>query len=118
MKKTQEEVYTVTERRVVSEEIFCDRCGKLIYKRNIKEPDLNRPQVEFFKLVTGHYDGGNDSCDSIENKILCSRECATLEFEAYLNRSLGFMNTEYFEISHDRTHVEVVGDAGRVVSRL
>ena len=117
-KKTKEEIYTVTEKRPVSEEIYCDRCGRLIFRRNIKEPEKNRPQVELLELTTGHHDWGNDSCESIDHKTLCSRECALLEFSDYLDRSLGHLNSEYFEIAHARHRVEFVGDAGHVISRL
>lgn len=85
--------------------LYCDKCGKLIYKKTLSTNNYNNP-VQWFKVTTGHHDWGNDSVDSIETKELCC-ECIKSEFEQYHNYATktngegNIMNSEYIEIEHN-----------------
>lgn len=70
----------------------CDVCGKLILKKN--ENKTTYCSGKQWKLTTGHNDWGNDSCDSIEYKDICSAECLEKELQKYVQRG----GTAYFEV--------------------
>lgn len=83
--------YTKTEKVLVSEKMYCDVCGKEIKK--------NKP---FYRVETGHYDWGNDSCDSRQHYDICGPECLSKVFAEYVKRSDDQFNTEYIEIEHNK----------------
>lgn len=86
--KYETKTYTKTERVLVSEKRFCDVCGK----------EITGP---YWDIVTGHFDWGNDSCESRKNTDACSVECLLSEFKKYTERSAKRSNTEYIEIEHE-----------------
>ena len=90
---------TVTEPRVIGKQIYCDECKKLIVDTTNAQP---RCRVQYWEVTTGHYDWGNDSCDSVEEHQYCSKECITEAFEQYLEETCGNFNTEYFEVHNCR----------------
>ena len=88
----KEETRTVTDSFLVSEKRYCDVCGK----------EITGP---FWEVTTGHYDWGNDSTDSIEDKDCCSVECLSELFDEYKHVSTvkdGLYNTQYFHVDHAR----------------
>lgn len=80
--------HTVTERVCIKETMHCDVCHNVI--------DDNGP---YWELTTGHYDWGNDSCDSIEHFDICSEACLRAKFDEYVRESgASEYNTMYFEV--------------------
>lgn len=80
--------HTVTERVCIKETMHCDVCHNVI--------DDNGP---YWELTTGHYDWGNDSCDSIEHFDICSEACLRAKFDEYARESgASEYNTMYFEV--------------------
>lgn len=81
--------------------IKCDCCGKVIYPaQKKKESILFDIEAEYYSITTGHCDWGNDSCDSVETKQVCSVECAQKIVDEYFKRSWGGVNSQYIEIEH------------------
>ena len=82
--------------------ITCDICGKVICDFDDTPPN-NRfgDAVEYFTLTTGHYDWGNDSCDSVECKDICSEDCVKTALIRYFKEARG-SNTAYFNLSKGR----------------
>ena len=74
----------ITVKREILSGIKCDVCGK----------DINKG---FWTLTTGHNDWGNDSCDSMINFDLCSKECVQKKLDEYFKDCCG-SNTHYFEL--------------------
>lgn len=81
-----------TKQELEDYKIYCDVCGHKI------DPDKTR---QIFRVKTGHNDWGNDSCDSIEYKDVCSSECVEFVISEYLERSNNKnrgINSEYIEV--------------------
>ena len=95
-----EEERSVVQKTKIYEVATCDVCKRQIYKSDSRSYQNNKYRIGFWKLTTGHHDWGNDSCDSIETFMLCSKECAAAMFTVYINDSDGDANTMYFEIEH------------------
>ena len=96
----------ITEKRLVEQEVtvgglcICDICGKTIYKIN----DNKRTRYdEYWHLITGHNDWGNDSCESVETLDLCSKECCIKALDNYLYEYSGPRSTGYFELRHENS---------------
>lgn len=95
----------ITEKVLVEGEktigIKCDCCWKTIYPaEKKKEFSFLLVDVEYYSITTGHCDWGNDSCDSVETKQVCSVECAQKIVDEYFKRSWGDVNSQYIEIEH------------------
>ena len=103
IREVEKEV-TVTEKRVIGKQIYCDTCKKLIFDTQDVDTYHNprRHPKQYWDVTTGHYDWGNDSCDSIEICQYCSKECLTKAFDQYLKRTEDKINSEYFEINNRR----------------
>lgn len=87
--------YEVKEVSVVQStlvKVVCDICKKDI--------DWSR---FYYKVTTGHYDWGNDSCDSVEDKDICSNECLEKEFHLYLESK---DHTRYINVQRDTGYSE------------
>ena len=95
-----EKEVTVTEIRVVGHQIYCDECEKLISETIDSSPMYD---VQYWEVTTGHYDWGNDSCDSIENRQYCSRNCLKKAFDKYIDETENQRNSQYFEVQNRRT---------------
>lgn len=93
---------TVTEERIISKRIYCDTCRKLIIDTSNTVGMPNTKYTQYWEVTTGHYDWGNDSCDSIETYQYCSRECLTKAINKYIDETEGMRNTQYFEIHNRR----------------
>lgn len=100
MIKPIEETVTVTENRVVGHQIYCDECEKLIADTTVSLPKYD---VQYWEVTIGHYDWGNDSCDSIEGRHYCSRDCLKKAFDKYIEQTENRQNSRYFEIQNCRT---------------
>ena len=85
MKIYEKKEVTITQETLIK--IVCDICG-----REIDDDDY------CFEVTTGHHDWGNDSCDSVEEKQICSDECLQREFIHYLCDP---NDTKYLRIEHD-----------------
>lgn len=96
----------ITEKRLVEQEVTvrglctCDICDKAIYEINDNKRTRHN---EYWHLTTGHYDWGNDSCESVESLDLCSKECCIKALENYLYEYSGSRNTGYFELRHENS---------------
>lgn len=66
----------IKETVAVLEAIECDICGKRI---NTSDEDSRR----YFRVMSGHSDWGNDSCDSIEYRDVCP-ECLLKLVKEYM----------------------------------
>ena len=78
--------HTVTEKILVKHDKICDVCRKVMDKGY------------YFRVITGHYDWGNDSCDSVEDFDICSQEClAGYMLEHYFPNQKEY-NTQYINI--------------------
>lgn len=104
MVRNIEKEVTVTEKRVIGKQIYCDTCEKLIFDTQDIDTYNNpcRHRTQYWEVTTGHYDWGNDSCDSVETQQYCSKECLTKAFKKYLKRTEDKISTEYFEINNQR----------------
>lgn len=72
--------------------ISCDICNK----------DISHKEY-YYKVTTGHYDWGNDSHESIEDKDICSDGCLQKEFLKYLEEKT---NSGYIEIQRERARIK------------
>ena len=82
--------------------ITCDICGKVICDFNATPPEgCSCEGVTYFTLTTGHYDWGNDSCDSVEHEDICSEDCVKTALIRYF-KGTQQSNTAYFELSKAR----------------
>ncbi len=83
----------------------CDECGKIISKdygnkfNELYPPISALKQVSFYNVTVGHYDWGNDSCDSICYYDICPN-CIDKVYKEYIERSEKGCNTEYIKIEH------------------
>lgn len=86
----------------------CDVCGK---EFNYYEEGFNKTKrAHYYHIVTGHYDWGNDSCDSIESKDACSDECLSRFTQEWLkNKDVIRSDTAYIEINK-KTHIYIGED--------
>lgn len=92
--------------RNAKETCTCDICGRQIYKKSLEaseELPKNILSVSFYKADTGHNDWGNDSCDSCETHDICSPECLSKLFTAYVNATRDKRNSWWFEVKHEIT---------------
>lgn len=78
----------------VNEDILCDICQQKIDDKK-----------GYYFVRMGHNDWGNDSGDSAESFDICDSECLYKLFDAYIGRSEGVFNTEYFEVEHRAGYV-------------
>lgn len=59
MKKDEELIVKVIERKTAKEECYCNHCKKLIYKRSCIESEelpKNKLHVSYWEVTTGHND--------------------------------------------------------------
>lgn len=104
MIKTKTETKAVYQEIVISEECRCDRCGRHLWrhtKDSYKKPGV-KPIVDYYHIVTGHNDWGNDSVESIKTYDVCVG-CAKKIYEEYIEDSYNKSNTLYFECYHEQT---------------
>lgn len=76
---------------------ICDICGK---EFNYK-PRLGREKIaNYYHIITGHYDWGNDSCESIEYRDACCDECLSKFTQEWLkDEDVICSNTAYININ-------------------
>lgn len=87
---------------IESEVIICDVCGKEL---RYTQKTFMGSVAEYYKITTGHYDWGNDSCESIEHKDACCDECLSIFTQKWLkNSDVIASNTAYIEI-HKARHL-------------
>lgn len=103
----------VTQKEVYIETLRCDRCKKVIYKKYGDKFDDNnrsflsdyRKPVSYYVVTTGHNDWGNDSCESVDTKVVCPK-CLTEEYSKYINEvnEANIWNTMYMNIEHEANY--------------
>ena len=91
--KKTEEIVKAEVRKVTG--VRCDICGKVLRYKYRPNSDFLEERPKYFRVMTGHHDWGNDSCDSIEHKDICLG-CITDFISDYLSNASG---TEYVDIS-------------------
>ena len=78
---------------------ICDICGK---EFNYKPWHCREKKSSYYHIVTGHYDWGNDSCESVESRDACCDECLSKFTQEWLkNEDIISSNTAYIEIKKD-----------------
>lgn len=82
-----EEIVCRTRRKI--EEVRCDIC-----EGPIPLMTYGNKQCKYFRVMTGHRDWGNDSCESIEYRDICPG-------------CLGKFVSEYFTDSSDTAYLEI-----------
>lgn len=84
----------------------CDICGKEFNY----EPWYNGQKIaNYYRIVTGHHDWGNDSCESTESRDACCDECLSRFIQDWLrNKDFIDSNTAYIDINKDRHMLKVV----------
>ena len=92
-------VKTVETKVVESTDIICDECNTTIAHYTEDGTVYKSYFDDYYDVVTGHFDWGNDSRESVKELNICP-QCLDKMIEAYKRRSLGRYNTEYIEISH------------------
>ena len=78
---------------------ICDICGK---EFNYETGFNNEKRARYFHIVTGHYDWGNDSCDSIEDNDACCIECLSKFMQEWL-KSEDIINSDTAYIKVDKS---------------
>jgi len=84
-------------------ELYCDKCKKVIKQsisdnfKDIRKVDSSN-RVEWYEVMTGHHDWGNDSIDSIKNQDICTY-CIDDVLAEFKDRASGD-TTEYINIDH------------------
>jgi len=77
---------------------ICDICGKEFnYESKFGRGDKI---ASYYHIRTGHYDWGNDSCESIEGRDACCDECLSRFTQEWLkNKDVIRSDTAYIEIN-------------------
>ena len=75
---------TITHKVITVKALKCDVCGKEFKGKH-------------WELTTGHYDWGNDSCESIEHYDLCSEDCIRNKIKDYFEDCDDYC-THYFNL--------------------
>ena len=83
--------------------IRCDVCERFI---EADDDWASRERRKYFKVMTGHRDWGNDSCDSIEHLDICPN-CIDKFVSDYLHDG---SDTAYIEIETELTYPNVHWD--------
>jgi len=85
---------------VESEIMVCDICGKeLKYEKWLGKEKI----ASYYHIRTGHYDWGNDSCESVTSRDACCDECLSRFTQEWLkDEDVISSNTAYIEINKDR----------------
>lgn len=100
MEKYHKNVQMVKCETTVAVDYFCDICKKRIYtdvKGKLTKLDNI---VEYYNIVSGHNDWGNDSIESRESMIVC-KECLTTALMQYKNAAERKpYNSRYIEVEH------------------
>lgn len=100
MKKEYKNEQMVKAKTVVATDYICDVCKKRIYTDIKDTPKLSGKLTEYYNIVCGHNDWGNDSIESRESSIIC-KECLTTALMQYKNRAeRNPYNTCYIEVGH------------------
>lgn len=104
MEKEHKKIQMVKAETVVATDYFCDICKKRIYT-NVKGKCTNLDNIiEYYNIVRGHNDWGNDSIESRESSIVC-KECLTTALMQYKNGAeRNPYNTCYIEVEHQYSY--------------
>lgn len=107
IKKITQKVMKEVEETISSIGI-CDICGKEFnYEQWL---GIGREKIaSYYHIRTGHYDWGNDSCESVESRDACCDECLSRFTQEWLKREdVICSNTAYIEINKARHTLKVV----------
>ena len=78
--------------------VECDICKDVI---PVKSLSHSNSEHRYFEVPTGHYDWGNDSCDSVETRDICPK-CISKFIEEYLR--------DCSDTAHLQLHTYIVED--------
>ena len=116
-KEITREVYETVRKVHIMDDIYCDICKKRIGKlngKNYKQEQLF--EQHYFRVVTGHHDWGNDSCDSLQAFDLCSEICLCDYFDnQYLNDCKN-SNTQYLNIEQVNKSTTIPDDIAEKIA--
>ena len=87
--KTYKEVERIINDEVL-ESVTCDICNARIGKG-----------VLYFDITTGHYEWGNDSCESIESFQACCSECLKRFIDNDFAKMLEGYHSAYINVESD-----------------
>lgn len=104
MEKQHKNVQMVKCETIVAVDYFCDICKKRIYT-NVKGKHTKLDTiVEYYNIVRGHNDWGNDSIESRQGSVVC-KECLTTALMHYKNAAEREPhNSCYIEVSHQYSY--------------
>lgn len=104
MKKEHKNVQMVKCETIVAIDYFCDICKKRIYTDVKGRRTKLDAIVEYYNIVRGHNDWGNDSIESRESSIVC-KECLTTALMQYKNAAEREPhNSRYIEVEHQYSY--------------
>lgn len=83
----------------ITKKVTCDICGKTI-------ADEKNRYAEYWTLVTGHSDWGNDSCESYDDFDLCSKDCVKEKLNGYFD-DCEHSNTQEFELRQSTISIDI-----------
>ena len=89
-KYTEVEQHIEVKKQSLCSELHCDVCEKEIKLSN---------QTSFYRVVSYHYDWGNDSEDSREAFDICSKECLSKHSTDYIRDMHGTENYDIERVS-------------------
>lgn len=104
MKNEHKKVQVVKSEIVVATDYICDICEKRIYtaRKGVFMP--SGQLIEYYDIVRGHNDWGNDSIESRESMIVC-KDCLTTALIQYKNKAeRNPCNTCYIEVEHQYSY--------------
>lgn len=82
----------------------CDICGKdFNYKPGVGEVKV----ANYYHIVTGHYDWGNDSRESVKSRDACCDGCLSKFIQDWLrDKDVACSNTAYIQINKERHNLK------------
>lgn len=104
MEKVHKKAQMVKCDTIIAIDYFCDICKKRIYTY-VKGTITKRNNiVEYYNIVSGHNDRGNDSIASRESSVVC-KECLTTALMQYKNDAeRNPYNSCYIEVEHRHSY--------------
>ena len=86
---------------------ICDICGK---EFNYEPWFRGEKIASYYHIRTGHYDWGNDSCESVKSRDACCDECLSRFTQEWLkDEDVISSDTAYIEINKDRHILKEMG---------
>ena len=97
--KKERQIIKVQERVINT---VCDECKREITNWDDADPFNREKESKYFRVMTGHNDWGNDSCESIHYFDICP-DCINNFFKTYIERG---GRSSYIEINTKHAYKE------------